>query len=88
MWIDWYKLLPKNKNYVVSFFHGKYSDSPAVKQHIDSFLKSQDSIYKVTTASSLIQSRLLNWGIPKSKLEIIPIGVDTNLFNILNMRKI
>ena len=23
MWIDWYKLLPKNKNYVVSFFHGK-----------------------------------------------------------------
>ena len=82
MWIDWYKLLPKNKNYVVSFFHGKYSDSPAVKQHIESFLKSQDSIYKVTTASSLIQQRLLNWGIPKSKLEIIPIGVDTNLFNI------
>ena len=22
MWVDWYKLLPKNKNYVVSFFHG------------------------------------------------------------------
>ena len=21
MWIDWYELLPKNKNYVVSFFH-------------------------------------------------------------------
>ena len=82
MWIDWYELLPKNKNYVVSFFHGKYSDSPAVTKHIDSFLKSQDSIYKVTTASSLIHSRLLNWGIPKSKLEIIPIGVDTNLFNI------
>ena len=82
MWIDWYELLPKNKNYVVSFFHGKYSDGPQVKQHIDSFLKSQDSIYKIITASSLIQSRLLNWGIPKSKLVIIPIGVDTNLFNI------
>jgi len=82
MWIDWYEFLPKNKNYVVSFFHGKYSDSPEIKQHIDSFLESQDSIYKVITASSLIKSRLLNWGIPKSKLEIIPIGVDTKLFNI------
>ena len=82
MWVDWYKLLPKNKNYVVSFFHGKYSDGLEVQQHIDSFLKSQNSIFKVITASSLIQSRLLNWGIPKSKLEIIPIGVDTNLFNI------
>ena len=67
MWIDWYELLPKNKNYVVSFFHGKYSDSPAVKQHIDSFLKSQDSIYKVTTASSLIHSETFELGYPKIK---------------------
>ena len=82
MWIDWYELLPKDKNYVVSFFHGKDSDSPQVKEHIDNFLKSQHAIYRVVTASSLIYSRLLNWGIPKSKLEIIPIGVDTNLFKI------
>ena len=82
MWVDWYELLPMNKNYVVSFFHGKYSDGVEVQQHIDSFLKSQNSIFKLITASSLIQSRLLNWGIPKSKIEIIPIGVDTNLFNI------
>ena len=82
MWVDWYKLLPKGKKYIVSFFHGKYSDSSQVKKHIDSFLKSQNSIYKIVTASSLIHSRLLNWGIPKSKLEIIPIGVDTNLFKI------
>ena len=87
MWIDWYEYLPKNKNYVVSFYHGKYSDSDQVKEHIDSFLKSQNSIYKVTTASSLVHSRLLNWGIPKSKLEIIPIGVDTNLFKIPKIKK-
>ena len=46
MWIDWYKLLPKNKNYVVSFFHGKYSDGLEVQQHIDNFLKSENSILK------------------------------------------
>ena len=87
MWVDWYELLPKNKNYVVSFFHGKYSDGLEVQQHIDNFLKSENSIFKVITASSLVHARLLNWGIPKSKLEIIPIGVDTNLFNIPKYEK-
>tara|TARA_B100000886_G_scaffold337424_1_gene298100 strand:- start:4677 stop:5807 length:1131 start_codon:yes stop_codon:yes gene_type:complete len=82
MWVDWYELMPNDKKYVVSFFHGKKSDGPKVKEHIEDFLKSQNSIYKVITASSLIQQRLLNWGIPKSKLEIIPIGVDTNLFSM------
>ena len=82
MWIDWYRSLPKNKYYVVSFFHGKKSDSLEVKKHIEKFIKSQKSIYKVITSSSLVFERLLDWGIPKSKLEVIPIGVDTNLFSI------
>ena len=87
MWIDWYRSLPKNKDYVVSFFHGKETDSPEVKKHIEKFIKSQDSIYKVITASSLVFERLLEWGIPKSKLEVIPIGVDTNLFSIAKKEK-
>ena len=41
MWIDWYRSLPKNKDYVVSFFHGKEKDSPEVKKHIENFIKSQ-----------------------------------------------
>lgn len=82
MWVDWHKLLPKNKNYVVSFYHGKESDSPEVMDHINDFINTNYKIYKVTTASSLIKERLLRWGIPKSKIEIIPIGVDTDLFNI------
>ena len=77
MWIDWYRSLPKNKDYVVSFIHRKETDSPEVKKHIENFIKSQNSIYKIITASSLVFERLLNWGIPKSKLEVIPIGVDT-----------
>ena len=87
MWIDWYRSLPKNKDYVVSFFHGKETDSPEVKKHIEKFIKSQDSIYKVITASSLVFERLLDWGITKSKLEVIPIGVDTNLFSIPKKEK-
>ena len=86
MWIDWYKLLPKNKIMLYLFF----MESIQTVLQLSNILiasKVQDSIYKVTTASSLIHQRLLNWGIPKSKLEIIPIGVDTNLFNIPKYEK-
>ena len=56
MWVDWYGSLPKNKDYVVSFFHGKKSDSLEVEKHIEEFIKSQNSIYKIVTASSLVSA--------------------------------
>ena len=71
MWVDWHKLLPKDKKYVVTFYHGKPSDGNEVKKHIDNFVKTEKSIFKITTASSLVQRRLIKWGIPKSKVEII-----------------
>ena len=74
MWLDWYKLLPRDINYVVSFFHGKKSDSKEVNEHIENFLNTKDLLFKVTTASSLISERLIKWGIPKSKIEIIELN--------------
>ena len=87
MWVDWAKLLPYKNKYVVSFFHGKYEDGSDVTRHIDDFLGTENSIYKVITGSSLIFKRLKNWGIPESKLICIPIGVDTKLFNIPTKEK-
>ena len=60
MWVDWSKVLPKDNKYVVSFFHGKYEDGPKASRHIDEFIKTQDSIYKVVTGSSIIFDRLKN----------------------------
>lgn len=82
MWLDWYRFLPKKHKYIVSFLHGKPDDSPEVKKHIEDFLKTKNSIYKIVTASSLVYQRLLNWGIEKQKISLIPIGVDTDLFNL------
>ncbi len=82
MWEEWSNILPKDNKYVVSFFHGKYEDGPKASKHIDEFIKTQNSIYKVVTGSSIIFDRLKNWGIPASKLICIPIGVDTRLFKI------
>ena len=82
MWLDWHKILPKKNKYIVSFLHGKPDDSPEVKKHIEEFLKTKNSIFKIITASSLVYQRLLNWGVEEKKISLIPIGVDTNLFNL------
>ena len=82
MWVDWYKLISSRNNYIVSFFHGKYEDGTVASKHIDQFIESKDSLFRIITASSIIYKRLKGWGIPDTKLEQIPIGVDTNLFSI------
>ena len=82
MWLDWGKILNKENKYIVSFYHGKPEDSPEVKKHIEDFLNSRDYLFRIITASSLVYERLLKWGVEKKKLSLIPIGVDTNLFNI------
>ena len=82
MWLDWHKFLSKNNKYIVSFFHGKYEDGYEVSKHIQSFLETKDSIYKVITASSLVKKRLIKWGIPNKKIILIHTGVDTTLFSI------
>tara|TARA_Y100001968_G_scaffold311144_1_gene332891 strand:- start:819 stop:2012 length:1194 start_codon:yes stop_codon:yes gene_type:complete len=82
MWLDWEKLMPKRNKYIVSFFHGKPEDSHEVKKHIDDFIKTQNKIYKIITAASLIKNRLISWGINKDKIVLIHTGVDTKLFTI------
>ena len=87
MWLDWEKLLSKRHKYVVSFFHGKPDDGEEVKKHIDCFLKSHEKIRRIVTASTLVKERLINWGIPKSKIILIHTGVNTRIFNIPTRNK-
>ncbi len=80
MWVDWYKYLNKKNKYVVSFFHGKFEDGPEVSKHIKKFIESVPFLSAIITASNIVKQRLLNWGIPKEKLFLIPIGVDLKVF--------
>lgn len=82
MWLDWGRFFPKRAHFAVSFFHGKPEDGPEVARHIDSFMESMPALTKVITAASLIERRLLAWGVPKEKLVRIPIGVDTQSFRL------
>lgn len=82
MWLDWGRFLPRRAHFAVSFFHGKPEDGPEVARHIDSFMESVPALTKVITAASLIERRLLAWGVPREKLVRIPIGVDTQSFRL------
>lgn len=80
MWVDWHSITSKNNKCIVSFFHGKPSDGPEAEKHVESFLKTIPSLDRIVTAASLIENRLLEWGVPREKLVKIPIGVDTKKF--------
>lgn len=80
MWTAWGKHLSASNRHVVSFFHGKRSDGPAVSAHIDQFLESVPRLSRIVTGARLIEQRLLDWGVPREKIVHIPIGVDATLF--------
>jgi len=80
MWVEWSQYLSSNNLYVTTFFHGKKEDGPEIESHINSFLNSVPKLSKIITASTIIEKRLLNWGVPRAKLVKIPIGVNTKLF--------
>ncbi len=80
MWVTWGAAMGSSNRYVTSFFHGKPEDGPEVARHIDAFIASIPRLGMVVTAASIIERRLLAWGVPRDKLVRIPIGVDTDCF--------
>ena len=88
MWLNWGKYMANKNRFITSFFHGKPEDGEDIRIHIDLFLESVERLEKVITASSLIEQRLLKWGVPQKKLFRIPLGVNTSLFKLpLNYQK-
>jgi glycosyltransferase involved in cell wall biosynthesis len=82
MWLSWGRHMSSSNRYVVSFFHGKHEDGPKVSHHIDEFLQGVPRLARIVTGASLIEQRLLAWGVPRDKVVRIPIGVDTRLFRV------
>lgn len=80
MWLAWGPHVSGSNRFVTSFFHGKREDGEAASRHIDQFLDSVPRLSKIVTAASLVEDRLVGWGVPRDKIERIPIGVNTTLF--------
>ncbi len=80
MWLAWGGTMSGSNRFVTSFFHGKPEDGPEVARHIDQFLASVPRLSRIVASASIVEQRLLSWGVPRGKVVRIPIGVDTNLF--------
>ncbi len=83
MWTNWGPLLSPDNRYVVTYFHGKPEDGPEAVRNIEALIKLLPRTGFVITSSSAMESRLLEWGVPREKLVRIPIGVDTSRFALL-----
>ena len=87
MWLNWGKHMSKDNYFISTFFHGKPSDGYEVKIHCEQFLKSVPRLSKVITSSSIVEKRLLNWGVSSDKIIKIPLGVNTKNFIPANQSK-
>ncbi len=79
-WLAWSKHVAASNRSICTFFHGKREDDDDMSRHVDSFLASEHRLQKIVTAASVIERRLLSWGVAREKLIRIPIGVDCTLF--------
>ena len=79
-YVSWCRHMASSNRMICTFFHGKRSDDAAMARHVDEFLEAAPKLEKVITAATMIEQRLLEWGIPREKLVRIPIGIDCNLF--------
>ncbi|CAA6604916.1 Glycosyltransferase (fragment) [Rhodospirillaceae bacterium LM-1] len=81
VWQAWNKTLDPNARRLVTFFHGKPEDGPQMKEHVTYLLDHLGDLEFVVTASSLVERRLLSWGVPEKKVARVPLGVDLRLFS-------
>ena len=87
MWLNWGEQMSKDNYFISTFFHGKPSDSDEVKIHCNRFLKSIPRLSKVITSSSIVERRLVDWGVSSEKIIKIPLGVNTKNFVPANQNK-
>lgn len=79
-WDVWGRVLPASNRFVVTYYHGKREDDAESARSIDRFLASLPRISRVVTAATMIERRLLEWGVPRAKLVRIPIPIDLGIF--------
>lgn len=67
---------------VFTWFHGSQQDpSPENQRMIERLPVSSGRADVVVTSSATAARRLADWGVDRSKIRIIPLGVDTNAFS-------
>lgn len=77
----WPKPLAVYRASVLTWFHGDPGDRDSefgqLGEELEKYLS---KLNYITTSCGLTAEKLRRWGVPKNKLEIVPLGVDLGLF--------
>jgi len=74
-------------NIVLTIFHGYKGMSEKTDRKIDLIIKRQSSISWVVVSCEFMKRRLINYGFPKHKIRLIPVGVDSRLYTSFPFNK-
>ncbi len=66
---------PSNK-LIATIFHGNRGINSRMDAYIDKLITYQDRLVRIVVSNSIMEKRLISWGILAEKLILIPIGVD------------
>ena len=79
--LDWKKI---KHRIAFPYFHGLPENSETFKLMFDNISKHHQQINRVQVSHSIMESRILETGIDKSKIHRIPISINNNLFKFVS----
>ena len=65
---------------IATIFHGGRDINPQMDAYIDRLITYQNRLTRIVVSNSIMEDRLISWGISREKLVLIPIGVDLSHF--------
>lgn len=79
--LDWKKV---NHRIAFPYFHGLPENHETFKLMFDNISRHHQQISKIQVSHSVMEERILETGIDKSKIHRIPISIDNNLFKLVS----
>ena len=88
-----HKIADSSNSLIVTIFHGDYGINNTMDKYINILINKEYLLDRIVVSNTIMENRLIHWGIPREKIVKIPIGIDLNLFKNfeplekLNIRK-
>lgn len=80
LWLTARERLEPSNRVVVTSLHGSPSDADHFRRSLEGLVDSLPRVAAAVTSNWIMAERLLRMGVPRARLHVIPLGVDTTMF--------